>query len=166
MKGTIRQLLEGVAGATTRRFLQIILEALGDKFSSCVIQNPGMVITGLAGTTAKTGATDLVYIAQGVPVSIAGGTALPALVGSIGAGAFGIFGFFGDKAGTITSAMGAQGATLSAARFPYCPEGCAIIGYLIVTDALAFTGGTTALDAATTIYCSPDGAFDPSVLVS
>jgi hypothetical protein len=43
------------------------------------------------------------------------------------------------------------------------PEGKALVGYLIVTHASAFTGGTTALDAATTNYVSPVGPFDPSV---
>jgi len=36
---------------------------------------------------------------------------------------------------------------------------------LVITNAGAFTGGTTALDTATTVYISPTGPFDPTVLL-
>jgi len=46
------------------------------------------------------------------------------------------------------------------------PEKKAIVGYLMITYASAFTGNTTALDTATTLYISPVGAFDPSITLS
>jgi hypothetical protein len=35
---------------------------------------------------------------------------------------------------------------------------------LIITYASAFTGGTTPLDTATTVYVSPMSGFDPTAL--
>ena len=182
MQNTIRQYLEGVANSTSRRFLQLILDALGDRYSSVTLQNPGMVISSGGATTAKIGSTSLVYISRGIPVAIAGSTTLPVLtinsVGyAIGAGSFGIVGFYGDAAGNLYAGFGIPGATLAKATFPTVAmtspttattialDGLACLGYLIITYATAFTGGTTPLDTATTIYCAPDGAFDPTVLV-
>ena len=42
----------------------------------------------------------------------------------------------------------------------------ALIGFLLITHSSTFTGGTTALDTATTVYVSPIGAFDPTILYS
>lgn len=163
----IRHLLEGVAGETTRRFLQRIFDPIADRYSSCVLQNPGIVISGAGLTTAKTGATALVYVSGGTPVSVAGGTTLPALTAAMTftTGQFLIVGFFGDAAGNLTIGAGAPGATLAKATFPSTKEGLAVLGYLIITYAGTFVGGTTPLDTATTTYVSPDGAFDTSVLI-
>jgi hypothetical protein len=60
--------------------------------------------------------------------------------------------------------MGTQSATLAGVVFPVVPIGKAIVGFLIVTYASQFVGGTTPLDTATTTYVSPTGAFDPTVL--
>lgn len=166
MQNTVRQYLEGIANGTMRRFLQLILDPMAERYSSCTIQNPGMVISGAGATTAKIGASALVYVARGIPVSIAGSTTLPVLTPSMTftTGQFLIVGFYGDQFGNLTSVAGNPGATLAKATFPALVEGLAVLGYLIITYAGTFTGGTTPLDTATTTYVSPDGAFDPTLL--
>jgi hypothetical protein len=66
----------------------------------------------------------------------------------------------------VTVAQGVEGTTLALAKFPAIPEGKALVGFLIVTYNSTFTGGTTPLATATTIYCSPTGALDPSILIA
>jgi hypothetical protein len=90
---------------------------------------------------------------------------MPALSGSITAAYYNVFCFFVDSAGTLTSAMGREGASLAAVDFPDFPLGKALVGYLVVTYASAFVGGTTALDTATTVYVSPIGPFNPNALL-
>ncbi len=162
---TLQQWLESVAVGRTRFSL---LEALGpvfDRFSSCAVSGAGLAITGGGSTTASTGSATTNLVANGTLVAIAGSTAMPALVGSITAGSFNVFCFFVDSAGTRTVAMGTEGTTLAKVVFPPFPAGKALIGFLTVTYASQFVGGTTPLDTATTTYNSPTGAWDPSVLV-
>jgi Lhr-like helicase len=54
---------------------------------------------------------------------------------------------------------------LAGVKFPEFPEGKTLVGFLIITHSSTFTGGTTALDTATTVYVSPVGAFDPNILL-
>jgi len=99
-----------------------------------------------------------------VLVTIAGSTDMPSLAGiNISAGAYNVACFFVDSAGATTVLAGTQGATLAAVQFPQFPVNKALIGFLIITYASAFTGNTTPLDTATTVYVSPLGAFDPTV---
>jgi hypothetical protein len=98
-------------------------------------------------------------------VKITAATTLPALTGiNFSAGNFQVACFFVDGAGTVTALGGTQGATLGAVVFPQFPVKKALVGFLIITYASPFTGGTTPLDTATTVYVSPLGAFDPTVL--
>jgi len=165
MKNTIRQYLKGVAGEISRRNLEFILRPIADRQSSVVVASANLVIKAGGSALAKTGSTATVAFVQGVPVSIAAATDMPALVGTVTANSFNFFAFFVDKAGTKTVAMGIEGTALALAKFPPIPEGKACIGFLIVTHSSTFTGGTTPLDTATTIYCSPTGAFDPTILI-
>jgi hypothetical protein len=90
---------------------------------------------------------------------------MPALTGiNAGAGKFQVACFFIDSAGVVTALGGTQGATVGGVVFPEFPKNKALVGFLIITYASAFTGGTTALDTATTVYVSPLGAFDPTAL--
>lgn len=164
MNDTIARWLEGVQDFKTQYNLRKILMAIGDRYASQMLQSAGLVISAGGSTTAKTGSAAAVGIANGTLVSIGAGTAMPALVGSIAAGDFNVFAFFVDSAGNLTVAMGTQSATLAGVVFPVVPIGKAIVGFLIVTYASQFVGGTTPLDTATTTYVSPTGAFDPTVL--
>jgi hypothetical protein len=124
-----------------------------------------LVIKAGASALAKTGSSDFYASVTGILVKIAASTDMPALTGiNISAGSFNVVCFFVDSAGTVTAAAGTQGATVGAVVFPQFPKGKALVGFLIITYASAFTGGTTALDTATTVYVSPLGAFDPTVL--
>lgn len=103
---------------------------------------------------------------QGVLVKIAAGTNMPALTGiNISAGNYNVVCFYVNSAGTVQALAGTQGSSLGGVVFPAPPQGQALVGFLIITYASAFTGGTTALSTATTVYVSPLGPFDPTVLI-
>jgi hypothetical protein len=166
MRDTMTRYMAGIPDQPSRHGLRAILKALVDRYSSQPLTSAGLVINGAGATFAKIGAADFYAAAAGVLVKIAAGTALPALTGiTIAAGAFNVACFFVNSAGVITVGAGAQAATLGGVTFPQIPDGNALIGILIITNAGAFTGGTTALDAATTVYISPTGPFDATVLV-
>lgn len=167
MQDTIHNLLDGVAGETTRKAVRTPMKAIGDRLSCQATSSAGLVITATSGKKVpKIGSVAFAGVVQGVPVAIAAGTDMPALSGNITAGSYAIYCFFIDRAGTVTSAKGAEGTTLALAKFPPFPEGKTLVGYIIVTYASAFTADTTALDTATTVYVSPVGAFDPGVLAA
>lgn len=163
MQNTLAQTLASLAGEGNRAALLPILTALADRYSTQATATAGLVIKGAASALAKTGATAYQGIAGGVPVTIAAATDMPALVGSITAASFNVFCFFIDSASVVTVAMGTEGTTLAKVKFPTFPQSKALVGYLIVTHASTFVGGTTALDTATTVYVSPTGAFDPTI---
>lgn len=166
MLGTIRQWLEGIAAAKDRTALEAILAPIGDRYGSQSHTSAGLAISSGGSALAKTGSTAWAGMANNIPVSIAASTNMPALSGSITAASFNVFCFFIDSASVVTSAMGTEGTTLAGVVFPPFPAGKALIGYLIVTYASTFVGGTTPLDTATTIYVNTVGAMDPSVDVS
>lgn len=167
MQDTVQNYLDGVQSETTRRAVRVPMKAIADRLSCQATSSAGLVITATSGKKVpKVGSVAFAGVVQGVPVAIAAGTDMPALSGSITAGYYNVFCFFIDRASTVTSAMGIEGATLAAVKFPPFPEGKALVGYIVVTYASAFTGNTTALDTATTVYVSPVGAFDPGVLAS
>lgn len=164
MQDTISQRLAGIAGESQRYALLPLLKALGDRFSSQATTSAGLVITATAGTyTAKVGAVPFAGVVQGTPVAIAAGTDMPTPVGVITAASFNVFCWFIDRAGNLTVAMGIEGTTLAKVKFPSFPEGKTLVGYIVVTYASTFTGGSTALGTATTVYVSPVGAFDPTI---
>ena len=166
MTATVQQFLEGVANGKTRFALLEILGSIADRFSSCAISSAGLAIKTGGSTLAKTGTAVTNLVANGIPVAIAASTDMPALTDiNITAGYFRIVCFFIDSASVVTVAAGTEGATLAAATWPPFPAGKALVGSLTITYASAFTGGSTALDTATTTYNSPTSAWDPSVLV-
>lgn len=163
MLNTVAQQLSALAANGDRNALRPVLNALADRMSSQALTSAGLVISATT-TLAKTGAAIFYAVADGKHVSIAAGTDMPALTGlNITAGKFNVAVFYIDSAGTVTVGFGTEGATAAAVKFPQTPEKKAIVGYLMITYASAFTGGTTVLSTATTLYISPVGAFDPSI---
>jgi hypothetical protein len=163
MLDTVTRYLSGVGSNSDRTAIRLAIASIADRLSSAATTSAGLVIKTGGSALAKTGA---VYqgFAGGVPVTIAANTDMPALVGTISASNFNVFCFFIDSASVVTVAMGTQATTLAGVKFPQFPEKKALVGYLIVTHGSTFTGGTTALDTATTVYVSPVGAVDPSIL--
>jgi hypothetical protein len=165
MLDTVTRYLAGVSNVLDVGFLSKIFTPIVDRYSSQPLTSAGLVISAGGATTAKTGASDFYASVGGTLVKITAATTLPALTGiNFSAGNFQVACFFVDGAGTVTALGGTQGATLGAVVFPQFPVKKALVGFLIITYASPFTGGTTPLDTATTVYVSPLGAFDPTVL--
>lgn len=166
MFDTMTRWLNGAFGDIRQRTaLRSVILPMADRTSTQPQNTAGLAISSGGATTAKIGATDFWAIVQGKLVKIAASTAMPALVGTITATNFNVFCFFVDVAGTVTVLAGQQAALVGNVVFPQFPQGKCLIGYLIVTYASTFTGGTTPLDTATTIYINNLGDMDPSVLV-
>jgi hypothetical protein len=165
MRDTIVRYLQGVASETDRRSVRVPVESIGDRLSSQPLTSAGLVIKAGGSAVAKTGGSDFYASANGVLVKIAASTDMPALTGcNIAAGGFNVACFVVDSAGVVTMLPGAQGTTLAKVVFPQLGKNKALVGFLIITYASAFTGGTTPLDTATTVYVSPLGAFDATIL--
>lgn len=166
MIDTMTRYLAGVTEVRFRNAMRRILRPLVDRYSSQPLTSAGLVISAGGATVAKIGAADFYASVTGVLVKIAAGTAMPVLTGIvITAGFFNVVCFYVNSAGVVTAAGGTQAATLAGVVFPQPAEGQALVGFLIITNAALFTGGTTALDAGTTVYVSPLGPFDPTALV-
>ena len=169
MQSTVAQQIATMRDPLDKEAIRPVLSALADRLSSQATVSAGLVIKAGGGVLAKTGTTAFQGVAGGVPVTIAGSTDMPALTGiNISAGKYNVVCFFIDSASVVTAAAGTEGASLAAVKFPDFgnQRNNALVGYLIITYASAFTGGTTPLDTATTVYVSPVGAFDPTLLAS
>lgn len=165
MQDTIARNLGGVASVSDKAALRPILNALADRLSSQTFSTGGLAIKAGGSTLAKTVNT-VYYQANGVYGALAAAD-MPALTGlNISAGKYNCAVFYVDSAGTTSAGFGTEGASAAAVQFPQTPQGKAIIGFLMITYASAFTGGTTALDTATTVYVNTQGAYDPSVILS
>ena len=162
---TLTQALSNVSANKDLLAIRNALSPIYDRFSSCAHNSAGLAIKTGGSTLAKTGSTAWYGTAKGVSVTIAAATDMPALVGSITAASYNVFCFFIDSASVVTSAMGTEATTLAGVDFPTFPLGKALVGYLVVTYASAFVGGTTALDTATTVYVNPIGPFNPNALL-
>ncbi len=166
MLDTISRYLEGLTESKFRYALKRIFNPIADRISSQALTSAGLVINAGGATFAKTGTNITYATAGGLLVQLAAGTAMPALTGiTTLAGGYNVACFFVNSAGVVTVAGGQRAATLAGVGWPQFPVGCALIGILIISGAGAFTGGTTPLDTATTVYLSPVGAFDPTVLL-
>lgn len=167
MLDTVRRYLSAITEVRYNRAIRAVVDPLADRYSSQPLTTAGLVIKAGGSALAKTGSAAFYASVQGKLVTIAGSTDMTALTGLvITATFFNVAAFFVDTAGTVTVAFGTQGATLGAVVFPQFPQGKTLIGFLIITYASTFTGGTTPLDTATTVYVSPLGPFDPTVIVS
>jgi len=172
MIGSIRQWLAGIADSKSSYALNQVLAPIGDRISTQSLSTAGLAIKAGGGVLVKTGAAAYCASVKGKLVSVAAATDQAALSGTVTNAAFNVFAFFVDSAGTGTSAMGIEGATLHAVVFPQIPEGKALLGFVIInpTGTGDFVGGTTALDDATVapnaVYVNVLGAFDPTVLIA
>ncbi len=170
MQDTVTRLLNGVPDVTMRRNLQLILNAIADRYSSQCVSVAGLQISGTP-TKAKTGAADTYALANAVLVKVAASTDLAALAGSVTNGKFNVFCFYVDAVGVLTSQMGVEGASLATVVMPTVPVGKAQLGFVVVnpTGTGPFVGGTTALNDATVVpnaaYINTTGPFDQTVLL-
>ena len=165
MLDTIHQHLAGVSAEKDRRALRTVLNALGDRLSTQIFNTGGLAIKTGGSALAKTVNT-VIAMCGGVYVSVVAVSLKKKTGLNIGAGKFNVAVFYVDAAGTVSVAFGAEGATAALVKFPQTPARKAVIGFLMITYASAFTGGTTPLDTATTVYVNTVGAFDPSVQLS
>jgi hypothetical protein len=166
MFDTVTRYLEGLVGQLDRQAVRSVVVPMADKFSSQALNSAGLAIKTGGSALAKIGASDFYAVANGVLVKIAASTDMPALTGiNITAANFNVVCFFVDQGGTVTAAAGTEATAIASVKWPQFPAGKALVGTLLITYASAFTGGTTALDTATTVYLNTGGAFDPTVLV-
>lgn len=165
MLNTFLQHLSAISAGKDRQALQPIAEAIARKFNTVAVTTAGLVIKAGGSALAKTGSAAFYATVGGRLVTIAGSTDMPALTGlNISASAFNVACFFIDSAGTVTVRFGTEGTAIGRVKFPDFPLDRALVGFLLITHSSAFTGGTTALDTATTVYVSPVGPFDPTIL--
>ena len=165
----VTQQLNGITTGSDKNAMRPLLSGLADRLSSQILASSGLLIFGAASALAKTGASATPAIANGVLLSIAASTSMAALSGTTAQNTFNVYAFYINQLGTLTTLMGAAGATLSAVKFPDTATGRTMIGFITVNPtSAAFIGGTTALDAAATnvVYVNTVSAFDPTLLVS
>lgn len=166
MKAKLRQYLNNVSIRNDRQALETPLKALADRLSCVALATAGLVIKAATSTLAKTGAAAFYGTVKGKLVTIAASTDMPALTGLvITAAKYNVACFYIDDASVVTMKYGTEGAAIANVKFPEPPEGKTLVGFLLITHSSTFTGGTTALDTATTVYVSPIGAYDATILL-
>jgi hypothetical protein len=170
MLDTIARYINQLRDVHNRNNLLPIINALGDRYSTQCLTSPGLAIKAALSVTVKAGSA-FYYSVKGKLGTKAANTDMAALSGTVTNAKFNVFAFFVDDGGTLTSAMGTEGATLAAVVFPPIPENKACIGFVIInpTGTGNFVGGTTTLDDATVVpnaaYVNDVGPFDPTVLL-
>ncbi len=165
MQGTLSQHLALIGAGNDRQAAGKVAENVGGRLNTAALSSAGLVIKAGTSTLAKTGAAAFYAIVGGRLVTIAAATDMPALTGlNITAAYFNVACFFVDSASTVTVRFGTEAAAIAGVKFPDFPLGKALVGFLLITHSSAFTGGTTALDTATTVYVSPLGAVDPTII--
>lgn len=146
--------------------IQSMLRGVYDRLSSQIFVSTAIAI-GTTTTKVKTAATTY-GVAGGVPFTKAATDDAFTLSGVISQAKYNVYCLFVAADGTCTAVMGTEGATLNTVVFPAMREKEAMIGYVIVTKSdAAFTGGTTALNAAnvTATYVNTVGMVDPAAVI-
>lgn len=158
--------MQRMGAASDRHALYKPLENVASLSNSVALSSAALAIKTAGSALAKNGSV-FYAVAAGKLVTIAANTDMPALTGmDISAGKYNVVCFFIDSAGTVTAKQGTEAASIGAVKFPDFPVGKALVGALLITYASAFVGGTTALDTATTVYLSPTGAVNPTIIYS
>ena len=120
-----------------------------------------------AGASALAKTVNTVYVMIDGAVFSKAAADMAALAGSVTNAKYNVFVFGVNSAGTLTTQMGTEGATLGAVVFPTLADGVIAIGFVIVnpTGTGPFVGGTTALDDGTVVpnavYVNTVGEFFP-----
>jgi len=153
-----------IADKNDGQLINQMLRGIYNRFSTQIFNSGAIAI---AGTTTKVKTAAAIYgVINGVPVTKAITDNLFTLAGTVTADMFNVYCLYLDAAGTATAAMGKEGASLSAVKFPPLPENKLMIGFVVVnpTGTGNFVGGTTALGDATVVpnavYINTVGAFD------
>lgn len=168
MKGTFSRWFSAVPDAATKTAMVNTIGPIADRVSAQTLSTPGLAIKAGASAIVKAGTAFHAWVIDRL-VRVAVNTDQAALAGTVTNAYFNVYCFFLDRAGTGTSAMGAEGTTIGAVKFPPIPPGKSMTGFIIVnpTGTGGFVGGTTALDDATVvpnvIYVNTVGVFDPTV---
>jgi hypothetical protein len=169
MLNTITQWVNTLVNGSDKLALLPPLKAIGDRYSSQTLSSAGLAIKTGGSAIVKSGSA-FYALANGILVTKTANTEQAALSGTVTNAKFNVFCFYVDSAGTLTSAMGTEGATLAAVVFPPVPEKKAQIGFVVInpTGTGNFVGGTTPLDDATVVptaaYVNTIGPFDPTVI--
>lgn len=167
MQDTLSRYLGSLSNHIDKVYFKNILEPIVD-LMSCQSMISAAIVPSTGAVTTKIGAVDWYGMVKGVPVKIAAATVMPALVGTISTNTFNVYAFFVDTAGVVTSAMGTEGATLAAMKFPTRPAGKTFVGASMFNPTAApFVGGTTLADAANTNHIGLNalGGYDATSLV-
>ena len=137
---TLSQVVYGIADSADKVAVYNALKGIYDRLSSVCLSTAGLAI--------KTGSSLLVSVktackvlADGKLVTV-GTQDCAVLAGTITATYYNVFCFFCDSAGTLTTAMGTEAATLAAVKFPPIPEKKAMVGFITILagDSNAFIG--------------------------
>jgi len=168
MQDTIARYLSGVRPERARTALRTVIEGLGGRHATHMIRTATLAIKTAGSALAMTTAVSYGLV-NGKPITIASSVDMPALTDMvISANKYNVICFFATVAAAsgLSALMGTEASTIAEVTFPDFPADKVLVGFILVTNgSSAFTGANTALDAATTIYISPTGPFDPTVLV-
>jgi hypothetical protein len=132
-----------------------------------LLNTGALVIKAGASALAKTVNT-IYFMIDGTMYSKAAAD-MAALAGTVTNAKFNVFVFCVNAAGTVTTLMGTEAATLGGVVFPTIVDGTAVIGFVIInpTGTGNFVGGTTALDDATVapgaVYVNTTAPFLPNL---
>lgn len=170
MQDTLARYLNTISDTRHRAAIAAVVNPIGDRISTQMLGSAGLVIKAGASALVKGGSAFYASV-QGRLVTKAANTDMAALAGTVTNAKFNVFAFFIDGSGTLTTAMGTEGATLAAVVIPPIPVGKAMVGMTVInpTGTGNFVGGTTPLDDITVVpnaaYINTVGAFDPTVLL-
>lgn len=124
------------------------------------IMSPVPVIKAGSSALAKTGATTTTLWLGGVYYAIAASTDFPALTGLvITAASFNCVVFTTIDGSTLVANFGTEGTTAATVVWPTISGNAVALAALMITHSSTFTGGTTALDTATTVYMGIVGKY-------
>lgn len=171
MESTVSQVINAIPDLSIRKAISTVVSALADRLSSRMLSTPGLVIKAGASALVKTGAAACHLLVDGKLATIAAATDMPALSGTVTNAKYNVYVYFQDNAGTRTTVMGTEGASLAAIVWPPMPQKKTVIGATIInpTGTGNFVGGTTAIDDGTVVpnavHISALSGFDPTIML-